>query len=95
MPIASLTKMTTALVVLRDHPLAPGANGPAITITAADVAEYDNELHNDESTIPIQVGEMLTERQMLEALLTQSANDIAYQPGPVGRRERSRPSWPR
>jgi D-alanyl-D-alanine carboxypeptidase len=77
-PIASLTKMTSALVVLRDHPLAPGASGPAITITAADVAEYDSEVHNDQSTIPVQLGEVLTERQMLEAMLTQSANNIAY-----------------
>jgi len=77
-PIASLTKMTNALVVLRDHPLAPGASGPAITITAADVAEYDTEVHNDQSTIPVQLGEVLTERQMLEAMLTQSANNIAY-----------------
>ena len=58
-PIASLTKMTTALVVLRDHPVPAGTSGPAITITAADVAEYDNELHNDQSTVPIQTGEVL------------------------------------
>lgn len=77
-PIASLTKLTTAAVVLRDHPLAPGAPGPSITVTSADVAEYDYELANDESNIPIQLGETLSEQQMLEALLTQSANDIAY-----------------
>ncbi len=75
--VASLTKITTAVVVLRDHPLAVGAPGPTITVTAGDVAQYDAELHLDESTIPIQVGEVLTERQMLEALLMQSANDIA------------------
>lgn len=77
-PIASLTKLTTAVVVLRDHPLPAGAPGPSITVTSADVAEYDYELANDESNIPIQVGETLSEQQMLEALLTQSANDIAY-----------------
>jgi D-alanyl-D-alanine carboxypeptidase (penicillin-binding protein 5/6) len=77
-PIASLTKMTTALVVLRDHPVAPGAPGPSITITAADAAQYGVDLSNDESNVPIQAGEVLTERQMLEALLTQSANDIAW-----------------
>ncbi len=49
-----------------------------VTITADDVAEYDTELHNDQSTVPIRLGETLTQRQMLEALLTQSANDIAY-----------------
>ena len=77
-PIASLTKMTNAVVVLHDHPVPAGTSGPMITITAADVAEYDSELHNDESSIAIRVGEVLSERQMLEALLTQSANDIAY-----------------
>ncbi len=77
-PVASLTKLTAALVVLRDHPLPVGAPGPSITVTSADVGEYDYELNNDESNIPIQVGETLSEQQMLEALLTQSANDIAY-----------------
>ena len=76
--IASLTKMTTAVVVLRDHPIPAGAPGPDITITSDDIAEYDTELHLDESTIAIQQGEVLTERQMLEAMLTRSANDIAY-----------------
>ena len=77
-PVASLTKMTTAVLVLRDHPLPTGSDGPTITVTAADAAEYQSELHNDESSIAIQSGETLTERQMLEALLMQSANDIAY-----------------
>jgi len=76
--IASLTKITTAVVVLQDHPIPPGAQGPVITVTADDMAEYDAELHLDESSIAIQQGETLTERQMLEAMLTRSANDIAY-----------------
>jgi len=77
-PIASLTKITTATVVLRDHPLPVGSDGPVITVTAGDVAEYESELKNDESSVTIEVGETLTERQMLQAMLTQSANDIAY-----------------
>jgi D-alanyl-D-alanine carboxypeptidase len=77
-PIASLTKMTTAVVILRDHPLPAGSDGPVIPVTAADAAEYQLELHNDESSIAIQAGETLTERQMLEAMMTQSANDIAF-----------------
>ncbi len=77
-PIASLTKMANALVVLTDHPVPAGASGPPVTITGADVAEYESEVHNDQSTVLIRLGEVLTERQMLEAMLTQSANDIAY-----------------
>src|SRR4051794_13155254 len=32
-PIASLAKVMTAYLVLRDHPLRPGEDGPVITIT--------------------------------------------------------------
>jgi D-alanyl-D-alanine carboxypeptidase (penicillin-binding protein 5/6) len=76
--IASLTKIATAVVILKDHPIPAGSAGPVITITSGDAAEYQAELHLDESSMAIQAGETLTERQMLEALLTQSANDIAY-----------------
>ncbi len=77
-PIASLTKLTTAVVLLRDHPVPVGGPGPTVTVTAADVAAYDRDLAGDQSTVPVQLGERLTEWQMLEALLTQSANNIAY-----------------
>jgi D-alanyl-D-alanine carboxypeptidase len=77
-PIASLTKMTTAVVILRDHPMAAGTSGPSISVTADDVGQYDTDLQQDETNIPLQAGEQLTEVQMLEALLNQSANDVAY-----------------
>ncbi len=77
-PIASLTKLTTAVVVLRDHPMPVGGPGPTVTMTAADVAAYDRDLAGDQSTVPVSVGERLTEWQLLEALLTQSANNVAY-----------------
>ena len=77
-PIASLTKLTTAVVILRDHPLPAGSDGPAIPVTTADVAEYDAELKADESTVAIEAGETFTERQMLEGLLLASANDMAF-----------------
>lgn len=78
LPIASLTKMTTAVVILRDHPLAAGASGPLVTISPGDALQYDVDLDNDESNIPLQAGETLSELELLEALLTQSANDVAY-----------------
>ena len=77
-PIASLTKMATAVVILRDHPLAPGASGPPITITADEASQFDVDLDNDETNIPLQAGETLTEQQLLQALLVGSANDAAY-----------------
>jgi hypothetical protein len=77
-PIASLTKMTTAVVILRDHPLVRGASGPTIIITPDMANQFDVDLDNDESNIPLQAGEHLTEYQMLEALMNQSANDVAW-----------------
>jgi serine-type D-Ala-D-Ala carboxypeptidase (penicillin-binding protein 5/6) len=77
-PIASLTKMTTAVVVLRDHPVPLGSNGPTITITADEAAQFGVDLDNDETNIPLSTGEQISELQLLEALFVQSANDAAY-----------------
>jgi serine-type D-Ala-D-Ala carboxypeptidase (penicillin-binding protein 5/6) len=76
-PIASVAKVMTAYLVLRDHPLGPGEDGPTITLTNADVADTDRRRGQDESVVPVAAGEVLTERQALQALLLPSANNIA------------------
>jgi serine-type D-Ala-D-Ala carboxypeptidase (penicillin-binding protein 5/6) len=76
-PIASVAKVMTAYVVLRDHPLRVGEDGPTITLTDADVADTDHRLRQRESVVSIAAGERLTERQALQALLLPSANNIA------------------
>jgi serine-type D-Ala-D-Ala carboxypeptidase (penicillin-binding protein 5/6) len=76
-PIASLAKVMTAYLVLRDHPLARGQDGPAITLTDADVADTDRRRGEEQSVVPIAAGERLTELQALQALLLPSANNIA------------------
>ncbi len=76
-PIASLAKIMTAYLVLRDHPLAPGGSGPAITVTAADVATYVSDGRQGQSVVPVAAGEKLSERQALEAMLIPSGNNIA------------------
>ena len=48
-PVASLTKLMTAYVVLHDHPLALDQPGPDITVTQADVDDYDNDTVEDDS----------------------------------------------
>jgi serine-type D-Ala-D-Ala carboxypeptidase (penicillin-binding protein 5/6) len=75
--IASVAKVMTAYLVLRDHPLRLGEDGPTITLTDADVADTDRRLGQDESVVPVVAGEQLTERQALQALLLPSANNIA------------------
>ena len=76
-PIASVAKVMTAYLVLRDHPLRPGQDGPTMTLTDADVADTDRRRGQQESVVSIAAGEQLTERQALQALLLPSANNIA------------------
>ena len=76
-PIASLTKIMTAYVTLRDHPVAPAAQGPALTLTLADQAEASADEGAGATNVPVQPGETLTERQLLNGLLVHSANNLA------------------
>jgi D-alanyl-D-alanine carboxypeptidase (penicillin-binding protein 5/6) len=75
--IASIAKVMAAYLVLRDHPLRLGEDGPTITLTDADVADTDRRRGQQESVVSIAAGEQLTERQALQALLLPSANNIA------------------
>ena len=76
-PIASVAKVMTAYLVLRDHPLWHGEEGPAIALTDADVADTERRREQQESVVSIAAGEELTELQALQALLLPSANNIA------------------
>jgi D-alanyl-D-alanine carboxypeptidase (penicillin-binding protein 5/6) len=67
----------TAYIILKDHPLKFGENGPTLTITNRDVQEYIADKESGQSVAKVAVGEKLNERQMLEALLLPSANNIA------------------
>ena len=89
-PIASVAKVMTAYLVLREHPLALGQDGPTITLTDADAADTDRRREQEESVVSIAAGEQLTQRQALLALLLPSANNIAavlarWDAGSVGR----------
>jgi D-alanyl-D-alanine carboxypeptidase (penicillin-binding protein 5/6) len=76
-PLASVTKVMTAYVVLEDHPLRAGQSGPEITVTAAEAASLPSREREGQSLIPVAAGEQLTELQALEALLIPSADDVA------------------
>ena len=76
-PIASVTKVMTAYLVLRDHPLQAGQDGPTLTLSASDVADTAHRRALGQSIVSIAAGEQLTERQALQALLLPSANNIA------------------
>jgi serine-type D-Ala-D-Ala carboxypeptidase (penicillin-binding protein 5/6) len=70
-PIASLAKVMTAYLVLRDR------QDGTITVTDDDVADTERRAGHDESIVQVAAGETLTERQALIAILLPSANNVA------------------
>lgn len=74
---ASMAKLLTALCILEIKPLTANQAGPVITMQQADVDRYQQEVEQGGSYLPIALGETLSERQLLEAMLLPSANNIA------------------
>lgn len=75
-PMASVTKIMTAVIVLKDHPLGNGS-GPVFTMTEADHEAWVQAVVAGDSSLEVVAGERLTERQLLEALMIPSACNIA------------------
>ncbi|MFJ4515962.1 D-alanyl-D-alanine carboxypeptidase [Streptomyces sp. NPDC088816] len=76
-PIGSVAKTMTAYIILREHPLKPGEEGPKIEVdpTAEKEAGYSKD---GESTLDnVKAGSFLTEKQALSAVMIPSANNIA------------------
>jgi len=76
-PIASLAKVMTAYLTLRRYPLSGAQDGFTITVTAAQAQAEAQDAAQDQSVVAVRTGEQLTERQLLEALLIPSGNNIA------------------
>ena len=76
-PVASLTKLMTAYVVLQDHPLTLNQPGPTITVSQADVDDYNNATVDDDSNALVTLNEQITEEQVLGGLLVHSADNYA------------------
>ncbi|MES4901068.1 MULTISPECIES: D-alanyl-D-alanine carboxypeptidase [unclassified Streptomyces] len=75
-PIASVTKVMTAYVVLKEHPLKASEKGPTIKIDAQAGKESGSE---DESRVQVDEGQTYNQLQMLQMLLIPSGNNIARQ----------------
>ncbi len=76
-PIASITKMVTSLVVLEAKPLSGDEAGPDITFTDADVDIYYDVIAENGSVAPVVSGMVLSEREALQAMLIPSANNYS------------------
>jgi serine-type D-Ala-D-Ala carboxypeptidase (penicillin-binding protein 5/6) len=76
-PIASLAKVMTAYLTLKQYPLGGAGEGFTITVTVAQAQAEAQDATQGQSVVAVRVGEQLTERQLLEGLLIPSGNNIA------------------
>ena len=76
-PIASITKLITALVILDAKPLAAGEAGPTITFDRDDHALYDKYYVLGASIAAMPIGSSLSQHDALEAMLIVSACNYA------------------
>ena len=76
-PIASLAKVMTAYLILERYPLSGAQDGFTIIVTADQAQAEAEDAAEHQSVVAVQAGERLTERELLEALLIPSGNNIA------------------
>ncbi|MFE7167105.1 D-alanyl-D-alanine carboxypeptidase [Streptomyces sp. NPDC057616] len=75
--IGSVAKAMTAYIVLKDHPLKPGAEGEQITVDATAEKEGGYDKDGESTLNTVKQGDKLTEKQALSAIMIPSANNIA------------------
>ncbi|WP_368496127.1 D-alanyl-D-alanine carboxypeptidase family protein [Herbiconiux sp. A18JL235] len=76
-PIASITKTITALVVLDEKPIADGGQGPDIGITQQDADFLAATIAVGGSWASVYPGQVLSERQVIEIMMLESANNYS------------------
>ena len=75
--IGSVAKTMTAYIILRDHPLKPGQEGPKIKVDATAEKEGGYNKSGESTLNTVHAGDSLTEKQALSAVMIPSANNIA------------------
>ncbi|GGH38500.1 hypothetical protein [Microbacterium album] len=76
-PMASITKLVTALMVLEERPLAPGEHGPDYHFVERWNNSYAEYTERGESALPVPAGGILTQYQLLQGMLMGSACNYA------------------
>ncbi|MFD7661841.1 D-alanyl-D-alanine carboxypeptidase [Streptomyces sp. NPDC059788] len=74
-PTASVAKIMTAYLILKDHPLKKDEGGPKIKVD--DAAVKDAESKNESRVMGLKEGQEYSEQLMLQMLMIPSGNNIA------------------
>jgi serine-type D-Ala-D-Ala carboxypeptidase (penicillin-binding protein 5/6) len=75
--IGSVAKTMTSYIILKEHPLKPGAEGPSITVDATAEKEGGYNKQGESTLDTVKENDKLTEKQALSAVMIPSANNIA------------------
>ncbi|MBA0053305.1 hypothetical protein E0L36_21240 [Streptomyces sp. AJS327] len=75
-PIASVAKVMTAYVILRDHPVKKGTDGKLIPVDKKAEDEAGLSAQN-ESTVEVKEGDKISMREAVNAIMIASANNVA------------------
>lgn len=76
-PIASITKVITALAVVEKQPLEAGQSGPVYTISQADINSYHRYVSVGGSVMPVNFGQQITLKDALAGMMLPSGNNMA------------------
>lgn len=76
-PIASITKLITAMVVLDKYPIALGEKGGDIKISSNDIALYPYYLSRGGTVVEVREGETISQYDAIAAMMVPSANNIS------------------
>lgn len=77
MPMASIAKIVTALVILEKSPISQGQKGDIITLEAKDEEYYHKYISMGGAVTPVTAGESMTQYEVLQTMLLPSANNMA------------------
>jgi D-alanyl-D-alanine carboxypeptidase (penicillin-binding protein 5/6) len=77
LPIASISKVITSLVVLSAKPLGAGENGPTLNFGTAENDTYDKYYVLGATIAPMKIGTAMSQHDTLEMVLAVSASNYA------------------
>ncbi|MFJ4847229.1 MULTISPECIES: D-alanyl-D-alanine carboxypeptidase [unclassified Streptomyces] len=76
-PIASVAKVMTTYVILRDHPIKKGGDGETVPVDKTAEEQFVSGQAEQESVVKVTEGQKLSEYEALEAVMLPSANNVA------------------
>lgn len=76
-PIASMTKVITALALLEKYPYDVATGGASYTLNQTDVAVMTAYQAKQGTVLPIKAGQVITQHEAMQAMLITSANNMS------------------